>query len=249
VDHELREAERRFTERGTPDDEARLVLARVRAGVLDAERVELAARLGHAGAVQALSERTQPETRSTDPWHIRVRACLARRLLAGGDGGRPRPHVVALHGPPGTNDGRRFVMPDADRLRASIGAAELWRVEAHYGEGETALVVRGARRLFPELADFWLDLAPFHEEASWAKLAVRLLASKDRQPVPVVAPSQHAACGSSGFATDEAKQRLRGLIGEGPFTRALRLTDEWNEVTDVLESEHAYVIAHWDTDA
>lgn len=249
MDHDLREAERRFAESGSVEDEARVLVARIRAGIIAQELVELAARHGHPGASHALARGFSPEILSMDPWHVQVRAALARRLLAGGDAVRLQPHVVALRGPPGTNDGRRFVMPDPDDLRASIGTAELWRVEAHYGEGETALVIHGARRLFPELADFWLDVMPFHDELSWADLARRLLTMKERDPVPLTNPSQEAACGSSGFATDEAKRHLRSLVGAGPFTRALRLTDDWNEVTDVLESEQAYVLAHWDTSA
>jgi hypothetical protein len=250
VDHDLREAERRFAESGSDDDESRLIVARLRVGAIADELVDLAARLGHPAAVSALSGRVQPDPRSLDPWRVQVRARLARRLLDGGDAVRLQPHVVTLQGPPGTNDGRRFVMPTARDLRASIGTAELWRVEAHYGEGETALVIHGARRLFPELADFWLQVAPFHDEAaSWADLARRLLTTKDRRPVRVRNPLEEAACGGSGFATDRAKRRLRSLIGAGPFTRALRLVDKWNEVTDVLESEQAYVLAHWDTSA
>lgn len=249
MDHDLREAERRFAGSGRADDEARLVMARVRAGTVDLEQVELAARLGHPAAVGALSGRVSPDERSTDPWHVQVRACLARRLLAGEEQGRLQPHVVSLRGPPGTNDGRRLVVPAAERLRASIGTAELWRVEASYGEGETTIVIHGARRLFPELAAFWLGVAPSHEDASWADLARRLLAAKDDPVLPLRDPAQEAACGQHGFATAPATLGLRALLGAGPFTRALRLASKWNEVTDVLESEQAFVVAHWDTSA
>lgn len=54
TDDALRDAERRWAATRSAEDEARLLLARLRAGVLPAERLELAAWLGHAAARAAL---------------------------------------------------------------------------------------------------------------------------------------------------------------------------------------------------
>jgi hypothetical protein len=52
-DERLREAERKWRETGTVEDEARYLLERVRVGDLTQERLELAAYCGHEGAVAA----------------------------------------------------------------------------------------------------------------------------------------------------------------------------------------------------
>lgn len=52
-DDRLRALERRWRETGSADDEAALLLERVRLGRLDRGRLELAARWGHEGAMVA----------------------------------------------------------------------------------------------------------------------------------------------------------------------------------------------------
>ncbi|MCO5169852.1 MAG: hypothetical protein M9894_26240 [Planctomycetes bacterium] len=56
-DDRLRDLERRWHAAGAPEDDARLLLERVRAGALTHDELGLAARLGHPGACAALGRR------------------------------------------------------------------------------------------------------------------------------------------------------------------------------------------------
>ena len=60
ADDRLRELERRWKESGAVDDEAAWLLERVRVGGLEAERLQLAAYCGHAGARVALGSASNP---------------------------------------------------------------------------------------------------------------------------------------------------------------------------------------------
>ncbi len=254
MDQELRHAERRLAATGRVDDHARLLTAQLRAGLLDEERLTLAAQLGHAAAASVA--RAEPAAADPHPWQAEVRAALARRLL---DVHPVAPAVARRHelrGPPHTNDGRRFLLPPHEELIAALGGAELWELRCDYGESETTILLRGARARFADLAGFWVEVGLTHEHLSgtdegwsWASLARRYLASPEEPARPLDDPRESAACGQHGFAPSTTVAGLRRLLPAGPFVRALRLRDRWNDVLDVLESSEALVIASWDTGA
>lgn len=57
MDDHLRQLERRFQESGDPEDEARWLRERLRAGALSEARLQLAAHLGHPAAIAVLGKR------------------------------------------------------------------------------------------------------------------------------------------------------------------------------------------------
>lgn len=251
MDHELRRAER-LGERGSVDDDARLLQARVRAGLLPAETLELVADLGHPAAIEALG-RPVAASRHRHPWTRQVHAALARRLLSRR---KPAPldlRSVTYHGPAGTNDGSRFVLPSSELIRAAIGEADAWEVRGVYGEGEVALVVRAGRAQRSDPAELWIDLALAHEVLGVADGSVEVLArfvlAHPREVETLSDPLAEAACSTNGFASPRVAEGFRRLVGPGPFLSAHRICKLWNEVTDVLETEAASIVAHWQTSA
>lgn len=117
ADAELRELERAFQASGAVDDEARLLQAQLRTGVLARERVALAGALGHA-ASQAVAHVGPAPRRSLKGWldhlirldwpkdagwhrvplgwQVAVRACVAiARALPPDDASSPRPLEAA----------------------------------------------------------------------------------------------------------------------------------------------------------
>lgn len=255
MDRELREAGRRAGDE--PEGRARLVVERLRAGDLTQEAVELAARLGDPAAALALDGRVGPDRTPGSGWHDEVRLALARRLLSGPDAPAPGATAVVLRGPPGTNDGRRFLPPTVDEIRASIGGAALWQVEALYGEGEVVLILGAPTAMFDGLADFWAEAGLRHVDVGFVlydvqsrlKLARRVLREPEAAVRRLDDPLDQAACGQHGFATEEAVGTLRRLMWPGPAVRGLRLVEEWNEVTDLVETREGLFLAHWSTSA
>jgi hypothetical protein len=73
-DEELREAERRFRETSSIDDEARWLIARVRKGALTTARLELFAALGHPAACLAVGSKVGdwPEVRELREFQERL---------------------------------------------------------------------------------------------------------------------------------------------------------------------------------
>lgn len=252
MDQELRDAERRARETGRVEDQGRLLVARRRAGLLDDERLALAARLGHPGA--GLVAQVEPAPAPSHPWHAEVRAALARRLLDVSDPPPPPPRVVELRGPPGTNDGRRFALTPYDELLAALEGADPWEVRANYGESEELLLIRAARARFVDLADFWVQVGLRHEwfgggdAFSWGA-AARAQVEREGPVRSLDDPRAEAACGQHGFAPPVTVAGLRRLLPAGPFTRALRVREAWDDVADVLEADDAFVIAAWNTSA
>ncbi len=253
MDDELRRAER-LGEGGSVADDARLLHAHLRAGQLPAESLELAADLGHGPASEALG-RPVATDRPKHPWTRGVHEALARRLLSRR---RPSPldlRSVTYQGPEGTNDGSRFALPPTEELRAAIGQADTWEVRGVYGEGEVALVLRAGRAQHPDPAELWIDLALAHEvlgapvAKGTAEGLARFLLAHPHDVARVSDPLGAAACCSNGFASARTRAGFRRLLGPGPILRAYRICDLWNEVTDVLETESSWLLAHWETSA
>lgn len=254
MDQELRDAERLHRETGRVEDKGRLLVAQVRAGLLDEERVALAARLGDAAAALAVRDAPARAPAVSHPWHAEVRAALARRLLDPSGAAPAKPRVVELRGPPGTNDGRRFVLPPHEELLARLAGADPWALTGQYGEGELVALARGSRARFGSLAEFWVDVALPHEDLflgysgrfSWVA-AARVLIERERAVRSIDDPHQQTF--GHGFAPAATVAGLRRLLPPGPFRRALRLDDDWNEKVDVLETDDALVLAAWSTSA
>jgi hypothetical protein len=147
ADERLRDDERRTQGLGAPDERARLLASRLRAGSLSVEAVEAAAALGDADARSALGLGPAPEVH---PWHAEVQRALARRALEGGARPIPEPKVVTL-----TTSHR----PSPRALQASLGHGPLWELRAERGDG-TTLLIRASRGpgAFPNLCSLWLDV-------------------------------------------------------------------------------------------
>lgn len=117
-DQGLRQLERRWRASGDPADEAAWLLGRLRAGELPAERLELAALLGHEPAARAAQEADRPlppllfdlRRRERVPdtrwligalWErsreavVRFGAAIGRNRLGGGGGPDSRPALLA----------------------------------------------------------------------------------------------------------------------------------------------------------
>lgn len=68
ADSDLRTLERRFRETGAVEDEAAWLRARVRAGTLDPDRLDLAAWLDHPGARAALGKQAPEQVPGPEHW-------------------------------------------------------------------------------------------------------------------------------------------------------------------------------------
>lgn len=127
TDQRLRELERRAREGGSPEDAARWLLMRERAGELPRERLELLVWLGHAPAVAALAGQPLHVPRELESWvrglerwgpEAAVRAALAAaRLLL--------PLWSARH-------------PQDPRLAEALAAAERWTIDPGPAAAEAA---------------------------------------------------------------------------------------------------------------
>jgi hypothetical protein len=114
-DERLREAERRWKESGSVEEEARYLLERVRVGDLTRDRLEFAAYLGHVGAVQALAPR------DVEPlWNGRS---VSLHTLFASDPSLPLRvgHAIANAVVARSEDQDRLELPSVDRLLASEG--------------------------------------------------------------------------------------------------------------------------------
>lgn len=89
-DEQLRRGERRWRASGAPEDEARYLRERLRAGRIDLVRLALAAECGHPGARQALGRRLDV---ALEP----LRGLAARAERAGDDEARARAAVALAH--------------------------------------------------------------------------------------------------------------------------------------------------------
>ena len=85
-DERLRELERRWQETGADEDEAAYLLARLRAGELDVERLKLAAYCDYAAAQLALGDEAPPTPSDLDAWgrgmHVWGKEACVRAVVA-----------------------------------------------------------------------------------------------------------------------------------------------------------------------
>lgn len=117
ADHELRARERRWRESGASRDEAAFLLARVRAGVLAADQLALAAFLGHEPAREALGAAAPPAPRELAAWVYELgRWGPETSVLAALVSLRFHPEWAALRG---------FELPPASQPRLQEQLAEL----------------------------------------------------------------------------------------------------------------------------
>jgi hypothetical protein len=126
-DAALRELEARWRQSQSPDDEAAYLSARLRAGTLESERILLAARLGHPGALLAADEEIEPAQDGDSlapnlaewPRQVWVRAALgvARRLLPLWEAGCSPPEIGELR----VDDAPARHFPEL-----ALAAAEAW---------------------------------------------------------------------------------------------------------------------------
>lgn len=113
TDRRLRELERRWQETGNVQDEAAYLVERVRAGDLRRERLELAARWGHAGARQAVE--------SGDPWPG-ARAVIDRTLPDGKRAFAP----LCVHMARALLGEFEARFPPDEQLTTAVETAEAW---------------------------------------------------------------------------------------------------------------------------
>lgn len=114
ADEQLRRGERRWRATGSPDDEARHLRERMRAGRVDLVRLALAAECGHPAARVALGRRPGTD----EP----LRGLVARAERAGDDEARVRAAVALAHALLGAADGAQL----RALAEAALSSTEDW---------------------------------------------------------------------------------------------------------------------------
>lgn len=183
-DAATRALERRWRETGATEDEARWLLARVRAGELRRDALRLAAWSGHPGACAALGER--PER---DPLDVLV---LAGWLASIGDFGASAKVVAAVAAAEVALD--RTWLDRDDRAREALASARAWLAQPSIDRALAC--VRAA------------DLVPFgtsSQKDQLARLAVRAAALATLDPTR----ADEAVRQAVAAAGDESRVRAK----------------------------------------
>lgn len=219
-DQALRDLDRRRRETGSPDDDARWLLARVRAGGLARDRLELAAELGHPGALLALGRAAGPPVGPLGPW---VAALARRDVRAAVRVGLACARLAASAGAPqGVGD----LLAAIEAWVREPLAAPAFRVAAQHDllappHDRLGVLARGEPTALraPPPVRAGLDVAVAVVAATHAAFP------GDLTLVPLAAPGLHPGQFLRG-ATERAVEALRGSQSGGARTRAVgRLRD------------------------